>query len=207
MATTPNLLLSPTSTASYDIVSSPSGSLSDRSDVTSDDEVVWLPRGSSESPYEGSIISDTDDDDFVVLSRARSPLRNVIRTSSNIFSGHDEELSSAISGLSLGQTYASHRPARGIGVDRPSSAATLKKASVRKPSQQSPLGGGLSQSQKKKKEKKKAQKKATKERGTVRGGLATPAFPIIDDSASETGSASTTSTVSGYEDAASFITS
>jgi hypothetical protein len=199
MATTPNLLLSPTSTASYDIVSSLSGSLSDRSDVTSDDEVVWLPRGSSESSYEGSIISDTDDDDFVVLSRARSPLRNVIRTSSDIFSGHDEELSSAISRLSLGQTYTSHRPpARGIGIERPSSAATLKKASAPKSSQQSPLSGGLSQSQKKKE---KVQKKATKKRGTVRGGLAAPAFPIIDDAASET------STVSGYEDAASFITS
>jgi hypothetical protein len=200
MGTTPNILSSPTSTASYDIVSSVSGPLSDRADVTSDDEVVWLPRASGSSQSYESSMSDTDDDDCVVLSRPRSPLRSIIRTSSEESS--DVQLSSAISGLSLGQTSASYRPApRGIGIKRPSSAATVKKTSVPKTLQPSRLGEGLSESQK------KARKKvARKARKTARAGSA-PTFPIVDDASSDVGSASSTSTVSGYEDAASYITS
>lgn len=196
MATSP-LLLSPLSSASYDLVSSVSGSLSDRaaSDLTSDDEVVWLPHGSVSS-YESSLVSDTDDD-FVVLSRPRSPLRSTPAEAST--STDSIELSSAISQLSLGQTSAPHRPAvRGIGIERPSSTVTLRKAPLPSKSQPSVLGGGsLSKSQK------KARKKAA--RKAVRPVSST--FPVVDDASSDTGSATSVSTISRYEDAASFITS
>lgn len=201
MATSPNILSSPISTTSYDLVSSQS--LSDRADSTSDDEVVWLPQGASVSSYESSIASDTDDDDFVLLSRSRSPLRNTIHTSAEESTSTDIELSSAISGLSLGQTFTSHRPAaRGTGIERHSSAVALKKAPVSLKLKPSLLGGGLSESQKRKKAKRKAARKARK---AARAGSSS--FPIVDDASSDTGTVSSVSTVSGYEDAASFITS
>jgi hypothetical protein len=200
MATSP-LLLSPSSSASYDLVSSVSGSLSDRADTSSDDEVVWLPHGSVSS-HESSVVSDTDDDDFVLLSRPRSPLRSTASAEDSA-STDSIELSSAISQLSLGQTSASHRPAvRGIGIERPSSTVTLKKAPLPSKLEPSVLGGGLSKSQKKKVARKKAARKARKAARPV-----SSTFPVVDDASSDAGSASSVSTISGYEDAASFITS
>ena len=188
MATSPasaRLQLSPSSTASYDLVSSLSGSLS--ADVTSDDEVIWLPHRSSDSSSESSIHYDTDDDDFVVLSRPRSPPRNT-HIASDGFTRPEDEISSAISALSL---PAPHKySAKGIST----------KVSVSN-TQSSPLNVGLSKKQKKK----KAHKRAKKVAKAAQGGSTT--FPVVDDVYSDTNSDVTTSTVVGYEDASSFITS
>jgi hypothetical protein len=190
MATSPasaQLQLSPSSTASYDLVSSLSGSLS--VDVTSDDEVIWLPHRSSDSSSESSIHYDTDDDDFVVLSRPRSPPRNT-RIASDGFTRPEDEISSAISALSL--------PAP----DKSSAKGISTKVSVSNTPQSSPLNVGLSKKQKKKK---KVHKRAKKVAKAAQAGSTT--FPVVDDAYSDTNSNVTTSTVVGYEDASSFITS
>lgn len=171
---------------SYDLVSLMSGSTSDEAVVTSDDEVVWLPQGSSsESSYESSLTSDTDDGDFVVLGRPRLALRKITRATLEGSTGNKDELSSALAGLSL----FSHRPtARDIEIVHPSSTAS--KASVPKASQSS-LASAASSSPKKKRAKKAA--KAARAASSI--------FPVVgSDTNSE-------ATMVGYEDAYNFITS
>lgn len=158
-------------------------------DVTSDDEVVWLSRRSpSGSSYDSGILSDTDNDDFVVLSRTTPP-RGATYTFPEASTSSDDELSSAIIGLSLS---APHRTVRGSGI------STFTKAS-----HASPLSEELPKKQKKAM-KKKAPKRAKK--AEVAQARSTT-LQAIDDGRSETNSDGFTSTVAGYEDAASFITS
>lgn len=91
---------SPTSSSSFDLLSAP---------ASSEDEVVY-PHGESTDSSESesgneSLIS--DDDDFVVLSRARSPCATGILSTSGLSSfGTDDVLSSAMSSLSVSQSSA-----------------------------------------------------------------------------------------------------
>jgi len=90
---------SPTSSSSFDLLSPP---------ASSEDEVVY-PHGESTDSSESesgneSLIS--DDDDFVVLSRARSPCATGILSSGLSSFGTDDVLSSAMSSLSVSQSSA-----------------------------------------------------------------------------------------------------
>lgn len=90
---------SPTSSSSFDFLSAP---------ASSEDEVVY-PHGESTDSSESesgneSLIS--DDDDFVVLSRARSPCATGILSSGLSSFGTDDVLSSAMSSLSVSQSSA-----------------------------------------------------------------------------------------------------
>lgn len=197
MATTPNISMSPTSTASYELVTSLSES--DRGEVTSDEEVVWLAHSPSCSSSGRGIISYKDEDDFVVLSRPQSPpIRRSLHTPPSENSCIcKNELSSAVSGMSLGQTYSSHGPtAKAMAIRRSSSTATVTQTLAPETLQPSLVGGGLTRLEKRKKARKKAPKNGGK---TIWTGSATAyTFPILNDS---------TSAVSRYEEAASFMTS
>lgn len=191
---------SPSSTSSYDLLSSLSCSSGRAGETSSDsdDEIVWPQSlvSTPESSSESSLLSD-DDDDFVVLSRPRlqsyfhSP---ITRTADST----EDELSCVLSDLSLRQTP-------GASVACSSLKPTVTNALVLKP----PIApGGSSKSQKKKK---RAQKKAQKSepprkaKKVARPGTTVEReVPVVDDASSVT---SAISTVSGYEEAAKFITS
>lgn len=219
LSSTPSVLLSPSSTSSYDLVSS----ISDRAE--SDDEIVWHGRSSSsQASIESSLLSDSDEDDFVVLSRARSSARR----GSNVFSeeslesSDDEHLSSALSGLSLSEASMPRSLAafRGLTIERPSSTATVKKVApspqlkttISVPNKQKQ---NMTKEQREAKKAKKAAKKAKKaskkarkaaEAAVQARSAPSPSFPIVDDAYSDTSDESS-STVSGYEDASNYISS
>lgn len=185
---------SPSSTSSYDLLSSLSCSSGRAGETSSDsdDEIVWPQSlvSTPESSSESSLHSD-DDDDFVVLSRPRlqsyfhSP---ITRTADST----EDELSD----LSLRQTP-------GASVTCSSLKPTVTNALVLKP----PVAPGGSSKSQKKKRAQKAQKSEPprKAKKVARPGTTVAReVPVVDDASSVT---SAISTVSGYEEAATFITS
>jgi len=212
--TASQLPTSPMSTSSYDILSACSSErLSSEPDSDSDDEIIWLPQASASEPSsESSILSDSDEDDFVVLSQPSSPsyLRVFPRTASERFNAvcnafsTDDDLSSAFSGLSLRRNTGNNLMRdTSASIARPPLKATVTNALVAQP----PLAGGISKSQKKKQKKAKKAKKAAKKVGKPTRAAVAPKFPVRDDGSSDTTEGSTTSAVSEYDEAVNFITS
>ena len=120
----PHLVLSTSSASSFDLVSRPLRSRTTSSDpfsddLASDDEIVW---SISESPHSSSNDSSltASDDDFVALSRPRSPFTRYSRSNVGVLGRNSDALVGELAKLSINPATSSTNDDMRTPIGKPS---------------------------------------------------------------------------------------
>ncbi|KAF7978090.1 hypothetical protein HWV62_1484 [Athelia sp. TMB] len=180
---------SPTSTSSFDFLSS--------APASSDDEVIYPQESSDDSSSDSgpdNLLSDSDDDDFVVLSRARSPCRTgILSPSGESTFSTDDVISSAMSSMSMSQSSAAafirDAVSLRLGVGR-SSAAILAPAAPTSQAITPPVSTKttvkpvLTEAQKEQRRLKRRAKLARRRAREAVVSVSDGRFPVVDDASS-----------------------